>query len=851
VYVLLNDVSEQAKDGFDRITDVYEVNGAETYRTRYKYDAIDDLVNITDNVGNVFRFEYDSLKRMIGLRDPDLGNWTYDYDASGNMVEQIDARGVEVDFEYDLLNRLTLKDYLADTDVVLTYDVDKVGVLSQADSPAGTVKYAYDNRLRQTAQNYTYGGVTYWIRQAFDALDRVMNVTQSNGEVLTYTYNSGGMLDSIPGYVSNLDYTALGKVANRTYDNGLVSKLSYRSDNFRLNSIRTGVLQNLSYSYDSAGNVLAMNDYAASSLWGYGYDPLDRLVSANESGGISQSFSYNSIGNILSHNNGSVNFSYSYGVGAGAHAVSSVHYNASYANVYSPPNISITCSEGINPVYDSDWNITENTTCSDGIVRLSKSKTVYVAPSKSLSLDSGVLEPTELSPGFILLDAGSSLDLGAGATVYGDDKPNAVYSGTATTGFTYDANGNMVNDSVHVFEYNDDDRMSRVLDQSENLVEEYLYDHGGSRKVKLSVISPELNKTTYYLGKEWIRVEYTNGTVEDTLYVYGNNELLARKDASGDKYYYHPDHLGSTVVTSKQDGSLEERVQYLPYGLPRQQSQEMYQYTSQEWQSDLGFYDYDARQYNPLLMRFMQADNVIQNPYDPQFLNRYSYVRNNPVRYTDPAGHIIPFFIVIAACIVGFGAGGDAYLGEIQRAGNTNPETLEVARLQGTATGLDWGSKAAIGFTAGAELAATGTEMMLSGGETTVAATEGAENAAAKQQGSTEGAVNEGTGTLSPNPNGRHGGELHQQTVKNEAARLESDGHTIKAGGGGPEQAVDIPGGNIRYPDIISITPEGKLCYTNIGNTLKDGITPISRERQALLDLSKTDNIVRFKPKGW
>lgn len=42
-----------------------------------------------------------------------------------------------------------------------------------------------------------------------------------------------------------------------------------------------------------------------------------------------------------------------------------------------------------------------------------------------------------------------------------------------------------------------------------------------------------------------------------------------------------------------------------------------------------------------LIWRFTQPDSFIQDVFDPQMLNRYSYVRNNPLRYTDPSGHNI------------------------------------------------------------------------------------------------------------------------------------------------------------------------------------------------------------------
>jgi len=48
---------------------------------------------------------------------------------------------------------------------------------------------------------------------------------------------------------------------------------------------------------------------------------------------------------------------------------------------------------------------------------------------------------------------------------------------------------------------------------------------------------------------------------------------------------------------------------------------------------------YNARYYDAPLNRFIQPDSIIPDFYNPQYLNRYSYVQNNPVRYTDPTGH--------------------------------------------------------------------------------------------------------------------------------------------------------------------------------------------------------------------
>ena len=49
--------------------------------------------------------------------------------------------------------------------------------------------------------------------------------------------------------------------------------------------------------------------------------------------------------------------------------------------------------------------------------------------------------------------------------------------------------------------------------------------------------------------------------------------------------------------------------------------------------------DYGSRRYDPELGRFIQPDSIIPGASNPQAYDRYSYVFNNPVKYTDPSGH--------------------------------------------------------------------------------------------------------------------------------------------------------------------------------------------------------------------
>jgi len=81
-------------------------------------------------------------------------------------------------------------------------------------------------------------------------------------------------------------------------------------------------------------------------------------------------------------------------------------------------------------------------------------------------------------------------------------------------------------------------------------------------------------------------------------------------------------------------------MRYYPYGETRSGTLPTdYRYTGQRFEAGLGLYDYHARYYDPTLGRFISADTIVPNPGDPQSLNRYSYVQNNPLKYTDPSGN--------------------------------------------------------------------------------------------------------------------------------------------------------------------------------------------------------------------
>lgn len=207
--------------------------------------------------------------------------------------------------------------------------------------------------------------------------------------------------------------------------------------------------------------------------------------------------------------------------------------------------------------------------------------------------------------------------------------------------FTYGPNGNMLNGSGFAFEYNDANQLVKIINESDSsTVAEYFYDANGQRVKKI-----EGGATTYYIG-DYVETQVNGSTVDNTSYYFANTERVARKDPDGSLYCYHGDHLGSTSVVTNESGAQSEKVAYYPYGSLKEQVGEgsTYLFTDQEYDDESGLYYYGARYYNPELTRFTQPDTITQNVYNPQNLNRYAYVLNNPVKYVDPTGNcFFPF----------------------------------------------------------------------------------------------------------------------------------------------------------------------------------------------------------------
>ena len=224
-----------------------------------------------------------------------------------------------------------------------------------------------------------------------------------------------------------------------------------------------------------------------------------------------------------------------------------------------------------------------------------------------------------------------------------------------TAGFAYDAAGNQVRALVagggvsQRFQYDAANRLVKVkADDNTTVLATYTYGNTNER-----LVAEEGGLRTYSVGEGATPIaEFTESGASTTPvwaknYVYLDGRLLATlvPNGSGGELteYHHPDRLGTRVVTNPATGSSYEQVT-LPFGtaLTAESTGATSRRFTSYYRSTTTGLDYAVnRHYDPQQGRFTQVDPIgMQSTSlaNPQTLNLYAYVANDPVNRTDPSG---------------------------------------------------------------------------------------------------------------------------------------------------------------------------------------------------------------------
>lgn len=205
------------------------------------------------------------------------------------------------------------------------------------------------------------------------------------------------------------------------------------------------------------------------------------------------------------------------------------------------------------------------------------------------------------------------------------------------TAFSYELAGNMTGDGSFSYTWNAESQIKAAAGVT------YSYDGDGNRVQKSN------GKLYWYgVGSEVLDESDLAGNFTDE-YVFFGGKRIARQDSSGNIYYYMEDFLGPSRVITQANGTLCYEADFYPFGGERAITNtcpQNYKFTGKERDAETGLDDFGARLYSSGLGRWLSPDwSTIPAPVpyadltNPQTLNLYQFVRNNPETFVDLDGH--------------------------------------------------------------------------------------------------------------------------------------------------------------------------------------------------------------------
>lgn len=635
----------------------------------FGYDGLGRVIQVTHHDGQVARTYFGSLVSTNGGRATPICNAAAPWfpilviDEAGKKRQSwVDGFGrlMEVD-EPDLDNNLNLKtcySYNLNDDLTL---VQQVGPITQ------TRDYQYD---------------------AIHRLTRVIT-PESGTEYLYYTTAAGALCsgDAAPicrrvdarSITTTYTYDALNRLTGKTYSSSTPA-VSYSYD-------QTGVVNGLTIT-NGKGRRTSMADGSGTTAWSYDAagNPLTVRKTINAPGAVTKNISYTynlngSLASITYPSGRTVSYSYNNAFlpVSAVDSANAINYvlNAQYAPQYAISsalfgndhgNGGTTLTQGFNnrlqPVQFRATNSTRtiidlnfNFNLGGGV---NNGSVAQVLNNRDHTRDQTFLydelnrvkraTSTGWDTQFVYDRYGNLLQKqspGGGEllSVIVDAATNRIQE----SGYAYDAAGNMINDGLNLNSYTYDAENKMLTANNGTSITTFKYDGDGVRVFKSGY-------RLYWtgMGTETLAETFTSGgNKREYVYFAGRRVAMVDLSVSGNncmgippdcaRYYFYGDHLGSgNVLASTSGGTTVAEYDFFPYGGKRVITSSSidphYDFTGKEWDSEDSLNHFLFRDYSPRLGRFMGPDPLQGNIGNPQSLNRYAYVLNNPGNLIDPLG---------------------------------------------------------------------------------------------------------------------------------------------------------------------------------------------------------------------
>jgi RHS repeat-associated protein len=640
---------QRTSDAFGRLTKVLENDpagsGALSLETDYVYNPLNDLTSVTQKgaSGDTARsrtFAYNSLSQLTNACNPEAiatgsacsasGPWSasYSYDANGNVTTRTDARGIVTNYTYDSLNRILGKSYTNDP----------------ANTPA--LSYGYDQEYPfQVDQNENH---------PVDHLNWI-NATVGTTNVAAWASGDYDQRGNLTGYLTCLGSNvqgcpaAVGVAANIAYDlndsvtgltgtsGGASSEVAFgytygRDNQGRLNLITTYI------QLDFSGNLLASNAFSGLTFYPGGavqtanlaIDPTTQIPA------IALSRTYDNRGRTTGE------------IDTNSQSQPLYSYSLSYDGA---GNVT-----GYNDSVAGTWTVTN-----DALHRLSKltGTTNGVASTIQETYDHFGNRNVE------------TFQYGANPQMQPSPYLNFTAGNNRADSWSYDAAGNLLYDGTNNYLYDAENRLCAVQQTSTggDMIG-YMYGANGARlgKGALTNFTCDLTQngmltangialtTGYDSGLQGEQLEETDGNFNMQHYnVLWEGKLLGTfTGTTYDQSNWHfalNDWLGTKRYLANSDGTPSATFFTGPFGDYQSQngtgvdpSGLVFTGKERDVESNLDYFA--ARHYNSNWGRFMTpdwSDDPDPVPYadvtNPQTLNLYGYVLNNPLSSTDGDGH--------------------------------------------------------------------------------------------------------------------------------------------------------------------------------------------------------------------
>jgi RHS repeat-associated protein len=618
-------------DGLGRLTQVFEDPNGLDYETDYAYDTLDNLLSVTQHGGSpssgnwrVRTFTHDSLSRLMCAANPEIqavtcptsatgtfptfGAALYTYDSDGNVLTKTapspnqpstGTKTVTTTYTYDALNRLTGKSYNdsytsngATPPANYAYDGNTLAGCTIA-PPSLTDPYPVGSRTSMCDGS----GATAWQH------DKMGRIVEERRTIST-------IKGDYENYVINLD----GSVA-------------------KIGSVALGYA--VSYTYGGAARPLTATNSPTNFVTGATYAPPGELAGFTYGTSISGAVTYNSRLQPIQ-----------------------MYFTAgTISNTTLTQLQQTTCPTTAATIMNQSYNFGFGTNDNGNVASIANC--INTNRTENFTYDS----LNRVASGY---SSGNQWGETYGIDAWGNLTNRSLVSGkqnyemlnaTAGTnnqlvGYTYDTAGNMTLNSSTTYTYDAENRL--IWTNSGSSGYRYIYDGDGERVEKCVAATATTacpttagTGTLYWRGVSSDPLTETDaaGNVENT-YVFFAGQRVARVDSAGAVHYYFSDHLGTHAVVENATGTAcEQDIDYYPYGGEQEDYcpnvAQNYKFTGKERDSESGLDNFDKRYNASSMGRFMSPDPVFISAdrlTDPQSLNLYAYVRNNPLSLVDPTG---------------------------------------------------------------------------------------------------------------------------------------------------------------------------------------------------------------------